>query len=50
MKIYKKPNIKVVSLQQKNMLLTGSNEVKSLDKSSYFNYGGSDEGYDGEER
>ena len=50
MKTYKKPSVKIVLLQQRNMLLTVSNEVKSLDKSSYFNYGASDDDYNDDAR
>ena len=45
-KTYKKPAMRVVLLQQQQHLLSGSNEVQSL-RGGYFDYGGSDEDYDG---
>ena len=50
MKKYEKPTLKVVVLQHENMLLTGSKEVHSLNKGSYFIYEGSDADYEGEAR
>jgi len=48
-KTYEKPTMHVVLLQQQQHLLSGSNEVQSL-RGGYFDYGGSDEDYDGEAR
>ena len=48
-KEYQKPAMRVVKLQQQARLLAGSNEVQSL-RGGYFNYGGSDEDYDGDAR
>ena len=50
MKKYEKPTLKVVVLQHENMLLTGSKEVQSLNKGSYFIYEGSDENVDEDAR
>ena len=48
-KTYEKPAMCVVLLQQQQHLLSGSNEVQSL-RGGYFDYGGSDENYDGDAR
>lgn len=48
-KTYEKPAMRVVLLQQQQHLLSGSNEVQSL-RGDYFDYGGSDENYDGDAR
>ena len=50
MKKYEKPILKVVLLQHENMLLSGSNEVQSLNNGCNFNYGGSDNGYSDDAR
>lgn len=48
-KIYSKPSMTVVLLQHQYHILAGSNEVQSL-RGGYFDYGGSDEDYDGDAR
>ena len=48
-KIYIKPEQRIIVLQHQQHLLAGSNEVKSL-RGGYFDYGGSDEDYDGDAR
>ena len=48
-KNYQEPAMRVVLLQQQQHLLSGSNEVQSL-RGGYFDYGGSDEDYDGDAR
>ena len=48
-KTYEKPTMQVVKIQQQQHLLSGSNEVQSL-RGGYFDYGGSDEDYDGDAR
>ena len=49
-KTYEKPTMHVVKIQHTGMLMTsGSNEVQSL-RGGYFDYGGSDEDYDGDAR
>ena len=50
MKTYKKPGIEIVLLQQRNMMLTGSYEVHSLNENSDFKYGASDDDYDDDAR
>jgi hypothetical protein len=48
-KQYIKPAQRVVVLQHQAHLLIGSNEVQSL-RGGYFDYGGSDDDYDGDAR
>jgi hypothetical protein len=48
-KTYEKPAMRFLLLQQQQHLLSGSNEVQSL-RGGYFDYGGSDENYDGDAR
>jgi len=48
-KDYQKPAMRVVLLQYQQHLLAGSNEVQSL-RGGDFDYGGSDEDYDGDAR
>ena len=43
---YMKPAMRVVKIQHQQHILVGSNEVQSL-RGGYFDYGGSDEDYDG---
>jgi len=49
-KAYIKPEQRIVVLQHQSHLLQASGEVRSLDSSGPFDYGGSDDDYEGDVR
>ena len=49
-KKYMKPEQRIVVLQHQHHLLQASGEVRSLGSSGPFDYGGSDEDYEGDVR
>ena len=45
-KAYEKPSMKVIKIQHQGIICTSGGQVQSL-RGGYFDYGGSDEDYDG---